>query len=109
MRISIAMMATEHRPTLALPEPLTGTQEISYLPEIDSLLRGANLVALQVRNPTACTARLVAILRSNSSVLVQGSLARGDLWYEVALLKKLLYKAKNQHHGSKHFQRLTEV
>ena len=39
----------------------------------------------------------------------QGSLARKDLWYEAALLKKLLYKSKNQHRSSKHFQYLTQV
>lgn len=40
---------------------------------------------------------------------LQGSLVRTDLWYEVALLSKLLYKSKNQHRSSKHFQYLTEV
>lgn len=42
-------------------------------------------------------------------VIAQGSLARRDLWYEAALLKKLLYKSKNQHRSSKHFQCLSEV
>ena len=40
---------------------------------------------------------------------LQGSLVRTDLWYEAALLSKLLYKSKNQHRSSKHFQYLSEV
>ena len=40
---------------------------------------------------------------------VQGSLTRSDLWFESSLLDKLLYKSKNQHRSSKHFQRLQEV
>ena len=33
---------------LSLPDPLRDPQTIAYVPEVDSLLRGANLVALQV-------------------------------------------------------------
>ncbi|KAL0050812.1 hypothetical protein WJX82_007614 [Trebouxia sp. C0006] len=73
------------RTTWALPQPLRNAQTIPYIPDVDSAARGANLVALQ------------------------GSLVRTDLWYEVALLSKLLYKSKNQHRSSKHFQYLTEV
>jgi hypothetical protein len=40
---------------------------------------------------------------------LQGSLARVDLWQELQLLEKLLYKNKNQHQGAQHFQRLQEV
>ena len=40
---------------------------------------------------------------------MQGSLARPDLWYEAALLNRLMYKSKSQHHGSKHFKYLSEV
>ena len=93
--------------TLALPGSLSHVQTVAYLPEIDSLLRGANLVALQAS--TACFACVFGLLEGTITLLIQGVLARRDLWYEAALLKKLLYKSKNQHRSSKHFQYLSEV
>lgn len=39
----------------------------------------------------------------------QAALARPDLWQELALLEKLLYKNANQHRGARHFQGLQEV
>lgn len=92
--------------TLALPRTLTGVQTVTYLPEVDSLLRGANLVALQVSTACFC---IQVLSNCNIRWLIQGSLSRRDLWYEAALLKKLLYKSKNQHRSSKHFQYLSEV
>lgn len=44
-----------------------------------------------------------------SACTPQDALARPDLWQEVELLEKLLYKNSNQHRGSLHFQRLQEV
>ncbi|DBA79811.1 hypothetical protein WJX77_011348 [Trebouxia sp. C0004] len=73
------------RTTWALPQSLRNAQTVSYIPDVDSAARGANLLALQ------------------------GSLVRTDLWHEAALLSKLLYKSKNQHRSSKHFQYLSEV
>lgn len=40
-------MTGENRCTSALPDSLTGAKTVAYLPEVDSLLRAANLVALQ--------------------------------------------------------------
>ena len=45
-------MAVKPKGTIALPEPLAGVQITSYIPRVDSLLRGANLVALEAS--TAC-------------------------------------------------------
>ena len=45
----------------------------------------------------------------HSSPSFQAALARPDLWREVTLLEKLLYKNANQHRGAQHFQRLQEV
>ena len=52
----VRIMAIKRSSTVALPELLTAVQTIAYLPELDSLLRGANLVALQARTLyfTAC-------------------------------------------------------
>lgn len=41
--------------------------------------------------------------------MLQGALARPDLWQEYQLLDKLLYKNANQHHSSQHFHALQEV
>ncbi|KAL0021447.1 hypothetical protein WJX79_000584 [Trebouxia sp. C0005] len=73
------------RTTWALPQSLRKAQTVAFIPDVESAARGANFVALQ------------------------GSLVRTDLWYEAALLSKLLYKSKNQHRSSKHFQYLSEV
>ena len=37
----------ETRTTWALPQPLRNAQTVSYIPDVDSAARGANLVALQ--------------------------------------------------------------
>ena len=39
----------------------------------------------------------------------QASLEREDLWREVALLERLIYKNRSQHRSSIHFRRLLEV
>lgn len=38
-----------------------------------------------------------------------GALEAPELWAELALLERLLYKSKSQHRGSRHFQRLVAV
>ncbi len=40
---------------------------------------------------------------------VQGSLTRPDLVREMAYLERLLYKNKQQHRSSRHFQQLLDV
>lgn len=40
---------------------------------------------------------------------LQGALGRPDLWQELQLLDKLLYKNSNQHRSAQHYQRLQEV
>ncbi|EFN52999.1 hypothetical protein CHLNCDRAFT_137446 [Chlorella variabilis] len=40
---------------------------------------------------------------------LEGALARTDLWQELQLLGKLLYKNSHQHRGAQHFQRLQEI
>jgi hypothetical protein len=43
----------------------------------------------------------------NMAFLGQSGLV--SLWYEVGLLERLLYKNKNQHRHTVHFQRLQQV
>ena len=39
----------------------------------------------------------------------QAALERQDLWREVAILERLIYKNRSQHRSSVHFRRLLEV
>jgi hypothetical protein len=41
--------------------------------------------------------------------LGEGQSGLASLWYEVGLLERLLYKNKNQHRHTVHFQRLQQV
>jgi len=100
------------RTTWALPQPLRNAQTIPYIPDVDSAARGANLVALQASQQFSDLPTAVSLCRNILYIPLpplQGSLVRTDLWYEAALLSKLLYKSKNQHRSSKHFQYLSEV
>lgn len=51
----------------------------------------------------------VSRITKETTMGVQGSLTRPDLVREMAYLERLLYKNKQQHRSSRHFQQLLDV